>query len=326
MTEQQQSVLQVPAREIPAPGHLSQIAQTMLAMPRRFNMTYPSLDDHQGWKQLIAATDAMIAQGFAAMRPPFPGEVREVSEGAARGYDIIPEGHDPADRRVFMDIHGGALIMAGGELCKVMCANTATKLGVRVLAPDYRMPPDHPYPAALDDCMAFYRMLLRDRDPGEVIVGGASAGSNLAAAMILRARDEGLPLPAAAVLISPEVDLTEGGDSFQTNAGIDTMGSLMEVNLLYAAGHPLDDPYLSPLFGDFAKGFPPTLVTAGTRDLFLSNAVRLHRKLRASRVPAELHILEAAPHGGFGDMSPEEAELDVDIRLFCERHWADRAG
>jgi acetyl esterase/lipase len=121
--------------------------------------------------------------------------------------------------------------------------------------------------------------------------------------------------------LSPELDLTEAGDSLQTNAGIDNMGSLMPVNLLYAAGHRLDDPYLSPLFGDFEPGFPPTFVTAGTRDLFLSNAVRMHRKLRAANVPAELHVLEAAPHGAFGDISPEENDLNRDYRLFCERHW-----
>jgi acetyl esterase/lipase len=324
VVEQLKPVLHVPAREIPVPAHLSPQAQGWLAMSPRIESAYPTLDDKEGWKQFIAATDAMIAQGYAAMRPPFKGEIREVTEGVARGLEIIPEGLDPADRRVYLDIHGGALILCGGELCKVMGAGIANKLGVRVFAPDYRMAPDHPYPAALDDCLALYRTLLRDRNPGELIVGGASAGGNLAAALILRARDEGLRLPAALVLISPEVDLTEAGDTFHTNAGIDALGSLMQVNLLYAGGHRLDDPYVSPLFADFDAGFPPTLLIAGTRDLFLSNTARMHRKLRAAGVPAELHVLEAAPHGGFGDMSREEAELDVDLRLFCERHWKSR--
>jgi acetyl esterase/lipase len=167
-------------------------------------------------------------------------------------------------------------------------------------------------------------MLLRDHDPKEIIVGGLSAGGNLAAATVLHARDEGLPLPAAAVLLSPELDLTESGDSFFTNAGIDGMGSLRQANLLYAAGRDLADPYVSPLFGDFAAGFPPTLLTAGTRDLFLSNAVRMHRKLRAAGVPAELHVLEAAAHGAFGGVTNEEAELDADVRRFCETQWAAR--
>ena len=152
-------------------------------------------------------------------------------------------------------------------------------------------------------------------------VGGLSAGANLSAALLLRARDEGLPMPAAAVLLSPETDLTESGDSFFTNAGVDGMASHMQPNLLYAAGRDLTDPYISPHFGTYTADFPPTLLTAGTRDAFLSNAVRLHRKLRKAGVHAELHLLEAAPHGAFGNRTPEEAELDAEVRGFCERWW-----
>lgn len=320
---EERTVLQLPAREIPVPAHLSPQGQAWLAMPRATGAAaYPALDDAEGWRQHITAGDAMIMQLYMAARPRFDGTVTELREGDASGFEIVPAGVDRADRRVYLDIHGGALIMGAGEVCKAMAMNTARNLQARVVAVDYRMPPDHPFPVGLDDCLAFYRMLLRDHDPGEIIVGGGSAGGNLAAATILRARDEGLPLPAAAVLISPEVDLTESGDTFHTNAGIDGMGSLMQANLLYAAGHPLSDPHVSPLFGDFTRGFPPTLITAGTRDVFLSNAVRLHRKLRAAGVPAELHVLEAAAHGAFGGTTPEEAELDTEVRRFCETRWA----
>ncbi|MBW8754080.1 MAG: alpha/beta hydrolase [Sphingomonadales bacterium] len=323
MAEDKQAALRVPARDIPVPKHLSPQAQAWLAMPQRpEGLGYPALDDAEGWRAHIAHSDAMIMQLYMGGRSRPECTVSEIREGDARGFEIVPAGHDPADRRVYLDIHGGALIMGAGEVCQAMALGSTKLHGVRVIAADYRMPPDHPFPAGLDDCIAFYRRLLRDHDPSEIIVGGGSAGGNLAAATILRARDEGLPLPAAAVLISPEVDLTESGDSFHTNAGIDGMGSLMQANLLYAAGHDLTDPYVSPLFGDFAKGFPPTLITAGTRDVFLSNAVRLHRKLRAAGVPAELHVLEAAAHGAFAGTSPEEAELDADVRLFCERAWA----
>ncbi len=316
-------VLRVPAREIPVPAHMSAEAQAWLSMPAPSQTGgYPALDDAEGWRQRIAASDAMIMQMYMGGQSPDGLTITEVREGEARGYELVPAGLDPNDRRVYLDIHGGALIMGSGEVCKAMATNTAKVAGTRVVTVDYRMPPDAPFPAGLDDCVAFYRRLLRDRDPSEIIIGGGSAGGNLAAATILRARDEGLPLPAAAVLISPEVDLTESGDTFHTNAGIDGMGSLMQANLLYAAGTDLTDPYVSPLFGDFAKGFPPTLITAGTRDVFLSNAVRLHRKLRAAGVPAELHLLEAAAHGAFGNRTPEEAELDAEVRAFCERAWA----
>lgn len=318
-----EGALQVPARAIPVPRHLSQAAQAWLSMPRTASASaYPALDDADGWRKYISAGDAMITQMFLNRRPALPCKITQLRAGPALGYEVVPEGLASGDRRVYLDIHGGALIMGAGEVCKAMAHGSASRLGVRVIAVDYRMPPDHPFPAGLDDCLAFYRTLLRDHDPSEIIVGGASAGGNLAAALILRARDEGLPLPAAAVLASPEVDLTESGDSFHTNAGIDGMGTLMQANLLYAGGHDLSHPYVSPLFGDFTRGFPPTLLTAGTRDLFLSNATRMHRALRAAGIRAELHLLEAAAHGAFGGSAPEEGELDREMRDFCNSQWA----
>jgi acetyl esterase/lipase len=182
------------------------------------------------------------------------------------------------------------------------------------------MPPDHPYPAPLDDCVAVYRALLEVRPPEKILVGGGSAGGNLVAAMLLRAKDEGLPMPAALALFTPEIDLTESGDSFDTNAGVDyvLVDRLTDSIALYAGDHDLTHPYLSPIFGD-VTGFPPTFVQAGTRDLFLSNAVRFHRKLRDAGVDAELHVWEAMPHGGFFG-APEDAEMAVELRRFLAKH------
>lgn len=322
MADDHDTGLRVPERTIPVPAHLSPEARAWLSMPRPASGTgYPALDDAEGWKRHIAASDAMIMQLYIGGKTDAPCTLTERREGGAVAYELVPEAVAAGDRRVYLEIHGGALIMGAGEVCKGMARSTATRVGAKVVAVDYRMPPDHPYPASLDDCLAFYRALLRDHDPSQIIVGGGSAGGNLAAATLLRARDEGLPLPAAAVLISPEVDLSESGDSFHTNAGIDGMGSLIPANRLYAGGADLTHPYISPLFGDFSRGFPPTLLTAGTRDVFLSNAVRMHRALRDAGVPAELHILEAAAHGAFAGTSPEEASLDRDIRGFCDKWW-----
>ena len=128
-------------------------------------------------------------------------------------------------------------------------------------------------------------------------------------------------MPACLLLNSPEADLTESGDSFETNQGVDyvLVTRLSESIALYANGHDLEDPFLSPLFGD-VSGFPPTYLQAGTRDLFLSNTVRLHRKLRAANVDAELHIGEAMPHGGFFGFAPEDADLGAESRKFLAKH------
>jgi acetyl esterase/lipase len=113
----------------------------------------------------------------------------------------------------------------------------------------------------------------------------------------LHARDEGLPLPVGAVVNSPPIDLTAVGDSYQANKYLDVSyvdDEFDKVFQLYTNGHDLHDPYLSPLFGDFTKGFPSSILTTGTRDFLLSDTVRLHRKLREADVPAQLHVWEAA--------------------------------
>jgi monoterpene epsilon-lactone hydrolase len=315
--------LRVPERMVRVPAHASEQARAVLSQPVPPSAGYPAIDDTAGWKDVIAMREEFLAQMFAGRGDGFAHTLTEWREDGTLAYDIRPEGWSEADRRVYLYIHGGALIMGAGENCKAMSLIAAQNHGVRVVTVDYRMPPDYPYPAGLDDCLVFYRALLRDYAPHQIIVGGGSAGANLSAALILRARDEGLPLPAAAVLLSPEADLTESGDSHQTNVGLDSMGSLMEANLLYAAGHDLAHPYLSPLFGDFTKGFPPTFLSTGTRDLFLSNTVRMHRKLRNAGIHAELHVKEAAPHAGLGG-GQEDIDIDIEAKGFCEARWAGR--
>ena len=302
----------------PIPSSVSEPAQQFLAGYTRSREASPALEDTDAWLRQIDAGDKYLIERFGGRE--FPGTVDEGDLGGVHTYILrAPDVADAPSTPIFLDIHGGALILGGGEACRLMAGMTAMANGMITWAPDYRMPPRHPYPTPLDDCMAVYRALLEQRPASSIFVGGASAGGNLAAALMVRARDEGLPLPAALVLLTPEVDLTESGDSFQTNLGIDNvLGSLMQTNLLYANGHDLTDPYVSPLFADVA-GFPPTFLQAGTRDLFLSNTVRMHRKLRAAGVEAELHVFEAMPHGGFGG-APEDIEVRIEMRRFLDRH------
>lgn len=314
--------LWVPAREVPVPAHLSPPAQAQLSMAGMSNPPWPALEDVGAWRSLIASMDEMGLMGLTMMGAQVKADVEEINIDGVRVFAVTPEGVAADDQSIYLDVHGGALLWGGGASCRAMGVITAGMIGARVWAVDYRTPPDHPYPAAVDDCVAVYRALLRDRPAEKIVIGGASAGGNIAAATILRARDEGLPLPAACVLISPEVDLTESGDSFNTLLGVDTAltSRLMPANLLYAGGADLAHPYVSPLFGDFTKGFPPTILQSGTRDLFLSNTVRMHRALRAADVPADLYVMEAATHAMFA-MGPESDDRVAEVRKFLERHW-----
>ena len=321
-------------RVIPVPGSVSAEAQVMLRAAVRddgipLNALYPApaSDNHDAWRKMQTAADAHYAEAVKELAGEAEAEVETVALGPATVHAATP-GNLRFRDCIYIDLHGGALVLGGGEACRASARMQADLHGMICFGVDYRMPPDHPYPAALDDCMATYQHAVETYGAERVILGGRSAGGNLAMATILRARDEGLPLPAAVVLLSPEVDLTESGESFRTNRSLDVVlpTSLMSANLLYAGGADLSHPYLSPLFGKITADFPPTFLQSGTRDLLLSNTVRLHRKLRQAGVPADLHVFEAMPHGGFGGATPEDHELKEEIVSFVRNHLRSFAG
>ncbi|MGF7147453.1 acetyl esterase/lipase [Sphingomonas zeicaulis] len=324
-------------RIIPFPTSISAEARNALqrlvrddGVPLNSLHAMPAVDDHDGWMRIKAAVDQQYAAGMKALagqsQSQSQSRVTTIEVGGATVHVATPTDPVRSDC-AYIDLHGGALVFGGGDACRAAAQTQADRHRVTCYGIDYRMPPEHPFPAALDDCLATYRHLLDSLDPANIIIGGRSSGGNLAVAMLLRARDEGLPFPAALVLLSPEVDLTESGDSFQVNRTVDVVlpGSLMANNLLYASGADLGHPYLSPVFGDFS-GFPPTFLQSGTRDLFLSNAVRMHRLLRRASVPVDLHIFEAMPHGGFMGGTPEDQELVAETVRFVAAHWPGADG
>ncbi|WP_232840274.1 MULTISPECIES: alpha/beta hydrolase [Nocardia] len=319
--------LRLRERDIPVPSSVSEQARAILALgPLAPTPEWPARDDADGWRTLIAEMDRTALAMAPASDAAREVAVEEISAGGARVYVITPHAFDPDDRRVYLEFHGGAFTQGGGEICRLRGIDNALRVGVRSWSVDYRMPPDHPYPVPLDDCLAAYRALLEQRDPGEIVVGGVSAGANLAAAMILRARDEGLPLPAGVVLATPAADLTESGDTWQTNRGLDNiLTGPTPSTLLYAGAADLRDPYVSPLFGEFHAGFPPALLLSGTRDMLLSDTVRLHRAMRSAGVRAELHVWEAAGHGGFLGRAPEDDDRAEEIRRFTTACWSSGA-
>jgi monoterpene epsilon-lactone hydrolase len=317
--------LHVPAQTIPTPRSVSPEAQAWLtaaAARRGGEADAPALAGVSPW----AAVTAGEAAALAYLRPMAEGfrgafDIFDLPHGA-KLYRARPDGRQARLARVaYFDVHGGGFVAGGGEMCQLLTKLRAMDYGIDVFSVDYRLFPDHPYPAGLDDCLAGYREVLKTYDASDLVVAGASAGGNLAAGLMLRARDEGLPLPAALLLLTPGVDLTLSGDSQQTNRFLDlNLYGGAEYLPSYAGAEDPRHPYVSPLFGDFSKGWPPTLLSTGTRDLLLSDTVRMHRALRRAGVAAELHITEAGPHGGFmGANAPEDAEVMADCRRFI---WA----
>jgi acetyl esterase/lipase len=314
--------LHLDARVIPVPKTISPKAQESLANPTVPRLRTPKEDSKAAWKECTEADGRLIAAMVAPMEQAFRTNISSRQLTHATLYDIVPDEVPPENRhKAILYLHGGGFVVGGGRTAAIMALPLACGSRSRLFSCDYRMPPDHPYPAALDDCVEAYQAIIKDFAPGNVAIAGNSAGGNLAAATVLKLRDLGLPLPAGVILHTPAVDLTESGDSFQTNQEIDVvLGTpLPALMRLYAGGHDLTDPYVSPLYGDFSKGFAPTLLLTGTRDLLLSNTVMMHRALRRAGIEADLQVFEAMPHSGFRG-APEDAECLGEQIRFIHAH------
>jgi len=188
------------------------------------------------------------------------------------------------------------------------------------------MPPEHPAPAGIDDVVAVWKELLKKQSPASTTMGGTSGGGNITLASVHRFRDLQLAFPGALYLGTPAVDIDMIGDSRFINEGIDrNLGSWegipREAGVMYAGDYDHKHPYISPIYGDF-ENFPPTYLISGTRDLLLSDAVRVHRKLRRAGVEADLHIYEGQGHGDYIALwnAPESAEHYAELNAFVLNH------
>ncbi|MCR5814703.1 MAG: alpha/beta hydrolase [Desulfovibrio sp.] len=253
------------------------------------------------WKDLVNKVSVTTAKEARVISEKLKVSVRSASMGHVPVFDLLPSEIAHAhDKRILLHVHGGAYVLNPGISGTSEGSFMAHFGKIRVISVDYRMPPDYPYPAALDDVVSVYRELLKTYPAKSIGVFGSSTGGGLTLALVLKLKELGLPLPAAIAPGSPWSDLNKIGDSYFTHEGLDN--SLVTYDYfiksaaeLYAAGHDLKDPLLSPVYGD-VTGFPPVMLTSGTRDLFLSNTVRMHLKLREAGVPADLMVFEGMSH------------------------------
>ena len=227
---------------------------------------------------------------------------------------------------LFIYIHGGAYVFGGGDASVSEGALISARSGIATIAIDYRMPPDHPHPAAVTDVERVYRELLKTHDAVNMGMGGTSAGGGLSMAAVHHFKALGLPVPGALYLGTPWADLTKTGDTLFTMEGIDrvlvTYDALLEAAaMLYADGVDLTDPLLSPVYGDLV-GFPATYLVTGTRDMFLSDTARVHRKLRNAGVAADLNVYEGLSHAEYAFVadSPEHEATYRELAEFLRRH------
>lgn len=317
----------IPGYFLPVPEDISPEMRALVAAPPAPWDIHPKTTAE--WKELIARVAAPAKTLLPAMREKLGVKIEQATMAGVNVFILTPQTIAPENQnRVFLHFHGGAYVLQPGEPGTREGTLMAGFGHVKVISVDYRTSSDAPYPAALDDCVAVYRELLKTVRPQNIAVFGTSTGGGLTMALILRAKQEGLPLPAAIAPGSPWSDLTKTGDTFYTHNLVDNFqvsydGYLKDAADLYANGRDLKDPMLSPIYGDL-HGFPPTILTSGTRDLFLSLTVRTHRKLRRSGVEAELQVFEGLSHAQYSinPNAPETQEAFHEIAAFFNRHMS----
>ena len=230
------------------------------------------------------------------------------------------------DERVIYYLHGGGFMLRFPNAHTGMVARWCRRLGSRALMPDYRLAPEHPYPAAPQDCLNGYRWLLDQQiDPANIVIAGDSAGGCLSLATLHLIKEAGLPMPACAVLLSPGTDLTMSGKSVVTNERKDPMFMLQGLIIMrgsYAPEQFMAEPAASPLFADY-EGFPPLHFVVGSTEILLDDSTRAVEKARRAGVETELRIWRGMPHvfPSFPFL-PEARGATDDIVRFISRNTA----
>jgi monoterpene epsilon-lactone hydrolase len=320
--------LQVPAKSVPVPSTVSPQLAKIIGLPLRTGWdVLPKTGEE--WVPVVQATAAATLKNLPAMQERLHVKVEKTVIDGVRAFIVTPETIPAANaNRVLLHMHGGCYVLNPGEAGLPEALFMAGFGGFKVISVDYRMPPEAYFPAALDDGMTVYKSLLKTTDPKRIAVFGSSAGGALTLEMMLKAKQDGLPMPGAIAPGTPMADVTKVGDTFVANAKLDNVlvspdGFCDAGTVVYARGHDLRDPLLSPIYGDMT-GFPPAILTSGTRDLLLSNTVRTHRKLRQAGIEAQLQVFEAQSHAQFyrDDTSPEAKDAFSEIALFFDKHLA----
>jgi epsilon-lactone hydrolase len=230
---------------------------------------------------------------------PLPADVTVTAAalGGVPTAEITVEGIEP--RHIVLYFHGGVYVMGDAFLAADLASQVGRRTRAKVISVDYRLAPEHPYPAAVDDALAAYEALLQDGTaPSDIVLAGESAGGGLAIATLVNARDHGLPLPAAAFVMSPYADLTLAGTTMDTKQEVDPL--LSRENLQprvtdYAAGQDAASGLISPVFADLS-GLPPLIIQAGSHEVLLDDAVRLAGQAATADVEVTLDITPGVPH------------------------------
>jgi monoterpene epsilon-lactone hydrolase len=305
-------------RVVPVPQTVSPEAQKMLARQEK------DAEKSQTVAEERAGTDKWQAGAGALSEKMYPVRVHEAVIAGVPVRVVLPMSMDASKvGRVLINLHGGGFRVDSGSLTESVPIANLT--GTKVISVLYRMAPEHPFPAAVDDAVAVYKDLLQSYQPGNIGIYGTSAGAILTAEVTAKLKQLGLPMPGATGVFSGMGDFSKAGDSMALFSLDGLSGYLAPPNKgpaipEYAGKTSVTDTILSPMYSDM-KGFPPTLFVTSERDLLLSGTTILHRAYLRAGVDAQLVVFEGLPHAFWNNPElPESKEADKVMANFFNTH------
>jgi acetyl esterase/lipase len=304
---------------VPVPQDISPEAQAFYRSLRPRPPTNSNYQDSQTMQRLRNGLGNMFLANARRITTDYRLEKID-ADGVAAYW--VRTGQPAHGDKVILYLHGGGYILGSATTNLGVPLHVGPAASTPVLSVEYRLAPEHPFPAALNDALTTYGWLLsRGYHGRDIALMGDSAGGGLAISFALAARDRKLPMPAAIAALSPVVDLTEVSDTRQSLVGFDPIlvsGSTGRI-AIYAGNHDLRDPLLSPIYGDL-RGLPPLLIQVGTREVLLSDSVRLARRAREAGVPVTLDVWEGMWHvWQEHPTAPEARQASDEIGRFLER-------
>ena len=320
------SVTAMAADTVPLPDTISPEAKAVIEFLQSAGLKQlkgPAPDDIAGWKALHDAQEKALEAPNKAVLDQLGATVTDAVIGGVPVLDIRPKGWTD-DGRVIVYIHGGAFTLFSARSMAGLGALVANAAGMRMLSIDYTNPPAAQWDTVQAQVDAVLKGIVAQGTPiDRVALFGDSAGGNLVIRAVLKLRDEGAGLPAAVLLFSPWADLSNSGDTAITLPEADPTlsygGLLANSARAYAGELDLKDPRVSPLYANFAKGFPPALIQDGTRTILLSDSVRTYRALKAAGQDAVIDLYEGMWHIFQGAPAPEAAEALASAGAFLRQ-------
>jgi len=300
------------------PDSISPDAQEYLSILNEEAQTdpFPAPDDLEAWRMMHALNEAYFTELDEDIVEQYHPDLEEKLLDDVPVIDVRPRAWQE-NGKVLVYVHGGGYVFFSARTSLVGCVPLADVTGLRVISVDYSVAPEAKFPVAIDQITCVIQALMgAGYQPGDIAVFGDSAGGALAAGVVLKMRDMNLQQLAAVVLWSPWADINRTGDSYYTLTDQDTLDyetQLKNAALAYADISQHRHPYVSPVYADYNGGFPPTLIQGGTKEIFLSNAVRLYQAMDQAGVKVKLDLYEGMWHVfqalGVGDIPEVDTAL-----------------